>query len=62
MKLSGLEIAIFSALLLIIASVVIRFIWLLNTNWGEVLEAMTFADWLMTAAILPLLVWLRLKK
>lgn len=62
MKATALDIAIFTALLLIIASVVIRLIWILNTNWGEVLTSMTAADWLMTAAILPLLVWLRLKK
>ena len=62
MKATGLEIVVFSALLLIVASIIIRLIWLMNTNWGEVLDAMTLADWLLTAAIAPLVVWMKLKK
>lgn len=62
MKITGLDIAIIVALLLLVASLLIRLVWLLNTNWTEVIASMTATDWLMTAAILPLLVWLRLKK
>ena len=62
MKITGLEIAVFAALFLIIASIIIRLVWVMNTNWGEILGAMTAVDWLLTAAIIPVLVWLRLKK
>ncbi len=62
MKITGFEIAVFAALLLIIASIIIRIIWLMKTSWGEVLSAMTVSDWLLTAAVVPLLIWLQLKK
>ena len=62
MKITGLEIAVFVALFLIIASIIIRLVWVMNTNWGEVLGAMTVLDWLLTAAVVPVLVWLKLKK
>lgn len=62
MKITGFEIAVIAALLLILASIIIRLVWVMNTNWGEVLGAMTALDWLLTAAIVPLVVWMKLKK
>ena len=62
MKITRFEIVVIAALLLIVASVIIRLIWLMNTNWGEVLSSMTWADWLLNASIIPILAWLTLKK
>ena len=62
MKISGLEIAVIAALIIVLGSITFRVIWLAQTNWGEVLSRMTVADWLLTAAVLPILLWLRLKR
>ena len=62
MELTGLNIAIIAALLLVIVSIAIRVIWLAQTKWGEVLSAMTITDWLLTATIVPLVIWLQLKQ
>ena len=60
-RFTGIDYAIFAAVILVLVAVGIRFYFVISADWPSIFESMTIVDWIISALVVGLIEIVRRK-